>query len=257
MRTKDGTSLDGWMIKPPGFDPARKYPLLVYVYSEPAGQTVQDRWGADRYLWHLLLAQRGYLGASIDSRGAAAPRGRAWRKSIYRQGGILASADQADAVKALMAEHPYIDPERIGVWGWSGGGAMTLNAMFRYPDLFKTGIAVASPANQRLYNAIYQERYMSTPQDNPDGYKNGSPITFAGSLKGNLLLVQGTGDDNVHYQNMEQLVDALIANNRQFAMMAYPDRTHGISEKPNTRLHMFTLMTDYLERHLPPGPTTR
>jgi len=253
VKVGDGTELDGWMIKPPNFDPAKKYPLLVYVYSEPAGQTVQDRWGGPRYLWHLMLAQKGYIVASIDSRGAAAPRGRAWRKSIYRQIGILASTDQAQAVRALIAEHPYIDADRIGVWGWSGGGAMTLNAMFRYPDLYKTGIAVASPANQRLYNAIYQERYMSTPQDNPEGYKNGSPITFAGNLKGNLLLIQGTGDDNVHYQNMEQLVDALIANNKQFSMMAYPDRTHGISEKPNTQFHLFTLMTNYLADHLPAG----
>ncbi|MFA6117462.1 MAG: DPP IV N-terminal domain-containing protein [Sphingomonas sp.] len=248
-----GTQLDAWMIKPPSFDPAKKYPLLVYVYSEPAGQTVSDRWGGDRYLWHLMLAQQGYLVASVDSRGAASPRGRDWRKSIYRQIGLLASADQAAAVKAMIAARPYIDPARIGVWGWSGGGAMTLNAMFRYPDLYKTGIAVASPANQRLYNSIYQERYMGLPDDNAQGYADGSPINFAQNLKGNLLIVQGTGDDNVHYQNLEQLADRLISYNKQFSMMAYPDRTHGISEKPNTRLHLFTMMTDYLHQHLPAG----
>jgi len=253
----NGTALDGWMMKPPGFDPAKKYPLLVYVYGEPAGQTVQDKWGGDRYMWHLMMAQRGYIVVSIDNHGVASPRGRAWRKSIYRQVGILASADQAAAVRALIAEHSYIDASRIGVWGWSGGGAMTLNAMFRYPDLYKTGIAVAAPANQRLYNAIYQERYMGTPQNNPDGYRNGSPITFAGDLKGNLLVIQGTGDDNVHYQNMEQLTDALIAHDKPFSMMAYPDRTHSIVEKKNTRLHLFTLMTNYLAEHLPPGGVAR
>ncbi|MCH8686732.1 S9 family peptidase [Pedomonas mirosovicensis] len=252
-----GTLLDAWMMKPPGFDPEKKYPLLVYVYSEPAGQTVADSWGGDRYLWHLMLSQQGYLVASVDSRGAAAPRGREWRKSIYRQVGIQASADQAAAVRAMLASRPYIDADRIGVWGWSGGGAMTLNAMFRYPDLYKTGIAVAAPANQRLYNAIYQERYMGLPEDNAKGYAEGSPINFAQNLKGNLLIIHGTGDDNVHYQNLEQLVDRLVASNRQFQMMAYPDRSHGISEKPGTRLHLFTLMTNYLHEHLPAGAQAR
>ncbi len=247
----DGTMLDAWMIKPPSFDPAKKYPMLVYVYSEPAGQTVSDRWGGDRYLWHLMLAQQGYLVTSVDSRGAASPRGRDWRKSIYRQIGILASADQAAAVRAMIASRPYIDPARVGVWGWSGGGAMTLNAMFRYPDLYRAGIAVAAPANQLLYNAIYQERYMGLPSDNAQGYADGSPINFAQNLKGDLMIVQGTGDDNVHYQNMEQLIDRLIAANKRFSMMAYPDRTHGITEKPGTRLHLFTTMTDYLHDHLP------
>ncbi len=247
-------TLDAWMMKPPGFDPAKQYPLLVYVYSEPAGQTVADRWGGDRYLWHMMLAQQGYLVASVDSRGAAAPRGRDWRKSIYRQIGILASADQAAAVKKMIETRPYIDADRIGVWGWSGGGAMTLNAMFRYPDLYKTGIAVAGPANQLLYNSVYQERYMGLPSDNVAGYRDGSPLNFAQNLKGNLLIVHGTGDDNVHYQNSEQLVDRLIGLNKQFSMMAYPNRTHGISEGANTRLHLFTMMTNYLHDHLPAGP---
>ncbi len=249
-----GTVLDAWMMKPPHFDPAKKYPLLVYVYSEPAGQTVADRWGGDRYLWHMMLAQQGYLVASVDSRGAAAPRGRDWRKSIYRQVGIQASADQAAAVEKMIATRPYIDASRIGVWGWSGGGAMTLNAMFRYPDLYKTGIAVAGPANQLLYNSVYQERYMGLPGDNEAGYRDGSPINFAQNLKGNLLIVHGTGDDNVHYQNSEQLVDRLIELNKQFSMMAYPNRTHGITEGRNTRLHLFTMLTNYLHDHLPADP---
>lgn len=249
----DGVVLDAWMMKPPDFDPAKKYPLLVYVYSEPAGQTVQDSWGGDRYLWHLMMTQRGYLVASVDSRGANSPRGRDWRKSIYRQIGIQASADQAAALRAMIASRPYIDPGRIGVWGRSGGGAMTLNAMFRYPDLYSTGIAIASPADQHLYNAIYQERYMGLPDDNQEGYANGSPINFAQNLKGDLLVIHGTADDNVHYQNLEQLVDRLIAHGKQFSMMAYPDRTHGLREKPGTQLHLHTLMTNYLNDHLPPG----
>jgi len=248
-----GVTLDAWMMRPPAFDPSKKYPLLIYVYSEPAGQTVQDSWGGDRHLWHLMMAQRGYLVASIDSRGANSPRGRDWRKSIYRQIGVQASADQAAAIRAMIATRSYIDPARIGVWGRSGGGAMTLNAMFRYPDLYSTGIAIASPVDQRLYNAIYQERYMGLPDDNKDGYEKGSPINFVKNLKGNLLIIHGTADDNVHYQNLEQLVDRLIAHGKQFSMMAYPDRTHGLREKPGTQLHLQTLMTDYFIEHLPPG----
>jgi len=246
-----GAVLDAWLIKPPDFDPAKKYPLLVYVYSEPAGQTVVDAFGGDRYLWHLMLAQRGYLVASVDSRGAAAPRGHDWRRSIYRQIGILASADQVAAIRRMIVDRPYIDPARIGVWGWSGGGAMTLNAMFRYPELYSTGIAIASPVDQMLYNSIYQERYMGLPADNPTGYRDGSPINFAQNLRGNLLIIHGTGDDNVHYQNAELLVDRLIGLNKRFSMMAYPNRTHGIYEGANTRLHLFSLATQFLEEHLP------
>ena len=248
-----GTVLDAWMIKPPDFDPARKYPLLMYVYSEPAGQTVADRWGGDRHLWHLMLAQQGFLVASVDSRGAAAPRGRDWRRSIYRQIGILASADQAAALRRMMADRPYIDATRVGVWGSSGGGAMTLNALFRYPRLYSTGIAIASPVDQMLYNSIYQERYMGLPADNPAGYRDGSPINFAQNLTGNLLIIHGTGDDNVHYQNAELLVDRLIGFNKQFSLMIYPNRTHNISEGANTRLHMFDLATRYLREHLAPN----
>jgi len=245
-----GDVLDAWMTKPPDFDASKKYPLLVYVYSEPAGQTVVDRWGGDRHLWHLLMSQHGFLVASIDSRGAATPRGHHWRRSIYRQIGIQASADQAAAIRRMLAERPYIDAARIGVWGWSGGGAMTLNAMFRFPGLYAAGVAVASPTDQMLYNSIYQERYMGLPSENADGYRNGSPINFAQDLAGALLIIHGTGDDNVHYQNAEQLVDRLITLNKPFSMMAYPNRTHGIGEGANTRLHLFTLITRFLEEHL-------
>jgi dipeptidyl-peptidase-4 len=250
----EGVLLDAWCMKPPDFDSQKKYPVLFYVYGEPWGSTVRDSWGGSRYLWHLLLNQHGYIVMSVDNRGTRVPRGRAWRKIIYRQVGILASSDQAAAVRAIIATRDYVDLERIGVWGWSGGGAMTLNAMFRYPDLYKTGMSVAPVTNQRLYNSIYQERYMGLPEDNVEGYETGSPVTFAHQLKGNLLLVHGTGDDNVHYQNTEMLVDELIKHNKSFTMMSYPNRSHGIREGKNTSLHLFELLTHYLMKNLPPGP---
>jgi len=253
----EGVRVDGWRILPPDFDPARKYPLLVYVYGEPAGQTVQDNWGGSGYLWHLLLAQQGYVVASFDNRGTPAPRGRAWRKSVYRQIGILASEDQAAAVRAALAAWPFIDAERVGVWGWSGGGSMTLNAMFRYPDLYKTGISVASVPDQLLYDTIYQERYMGLPDDNADGYRQGSPITFAKDLKGRLLIVHGTGDDNVHYQGFERLINELVANAKAFTMMAYPNRSHGISEGKGTTIHLYTMFTRFFNENLPPGGRAR
>lgn len=247
-----GVQLDGWKMLPPGFDPAKRYPVLVYVYGEPAAQTVLDRWETSSYLWHLMLTQQGYIVVSIDNRGTPAPRGRAWRKSIYRQVGLLASQDQAAAIRQIRL-WPFVDSTRCGVWGWSGGGSMTLNLMFRYPELYQTGMAVAPVPDERLYDAIYQERYMGLPDDNAEGYRNCSPITYADSLRGNLLIVHGTGDDNVHYQGTERLINALIRANKQFAMMAYPNRTHGISEGPNTTRHLYNLLTGYLKEHLPPG----
>ena len=246
--------LDGWCLKPPGFDPTRKYPLLVHVYGEPAAQSVVDRWGGEFYLWHRMLAQQGYIVLSMDNRGTPAPRGRAWRKCVYHQVGILAPREQAEALKALERRWPFIDRQRVGIWGWSGGGSMTLNCIFRYPELYQTGIAIAFVADQRYYDTIYQERFMGRPEENPEGYKQGSPITHAGGLKGKLLLIHGTGDDNVHYQNCEVLVDRLIALGKPFSMMAYPNRTHSISEGDGTRRHLFELITRYLEQNLPPGP---
>jgi dipeptidyl-peptidase-4 len=250
----DGVMLDAWSMKPPDFDSQKKYPVLFYVYGEPWGSTVRDSWGGNRYLWHLMLNQHGYIVMSVDNRGTRVPRGRAWRKIIYRQVGILASSDQAAAVRAIIASRDYVDPDRIGIWGRSGGGAMTLNAMFRYPELYKTGMSVAPVTNQRLYNSIYQERYMGLPQDNAEGYEKGSPLTFAHQLKGNLLLVHGTGDDNVHYQNTEMLIDELIKHNKSFAMMSYPNRSHGIREGENTTLHLYSLLTQYLKKNLSPDP---
>ncbi len=250
----DGVALDGWMIKPPAFDPSKKYPLLVYVYGEPAGQTTVSSWGGGTYLWHLYLAQQGYVVASLDNRGTPAPRGRAWRKSIYKQIGVLASADQAAGVRALLKDRPWLDPQRVGVWGWSGGGSMTLNAMFRYPDLYKAGISVASVPDERLYDSIYQERYMSLPSLNADGYAKGSPVSLAKDLAGDLLIVHGTGDDNVHYQGFELLVNELIRREKIFSMMSYPNRSHGISEGEGTTMHLYRTMEAFLRGHLPPGP---
>jgi dipeptidyl-peptidase-4 len=250
----DGVVMDAWMMKPPTFDPDRKYPLLMFVYGEPAGQTVIQRWRigrGDRHLWHWMLTQQGYIVASVDNRGTPAPKGRDWRKSIYGQIGIQASADQAKAVTALLAGRPYLDAQRVGSWGWSGGGQMTLNSMFRYPDIYRTGIAIAFVSDQRLYDTIYQERYMGLPDTNVEGYEQGSPITHAAGLEGNLLLIHGTADDNVHYQSAEQLVDKLIALNKMFSFMMYPDRSHSIREKENTKRHLFTLMTNFLHENLP------
>ncbi len=248
-----GVTLDGWMLKPPGFDPSKKYPILFYVYGEPAAQTVTDNWGYDTYLWHTMLAQQGYIVVSVDNRGTPAPKGRAWRKSIYRKNGQVNSADQANAVKAILAKMPFIDANRVGIWGWSGGGVSTLNAMFRYPEIYKTGMAVAPVPDQRFYDTIYTERYMGMPDANAEDYKQSSPITFADGLKGNLLIVHGTGDDNVHYQGTEVLINKLIALDKPFQMMAYPNRTHGIYEGEGTTVHLYNLLTRYLNEHLPKG----
>ncbi len=246
-----GVKLDAWCIKPPGFESDQEYPVLFYVYGEPAGQTVVDRWGGRSYLWHLMLAQKGYLVMSVDNRGTASPRGREWRKCIYRQVGILSSADQAAAVRAIEQERSYVDAERVGIWGWSGGGSMTLNMIFRYPDIYQVGMAVAPVPNERYYDTIYEERYMGLPSDNADGYRRGSPITYAGQLKGDLLLVHGSGDDNVHYQGTESLINELVARNKPFSMMTYPNRTHAISEGKGTTRHLFGLLTRFLQEHLP------
>ncbi len=248
----DGVSLDAYLMKPPGFDASRKYPVLFHVYGEPAGSTVQNSWGGRNYLWHLMLTEQGYIVASVDNQGTNTPRGRAWRKIIYRQIGILASKEQAAAAREI-AKRPYVDADRIGVWGWSGGGSMTLNLLFRSPELYKAGMSVAPVPDQKLYDTIYQERYMGLPDDNAEGFRLGSPITFADQLQGNLLVVHGSGDDNVHYQGTERLVNALVAANKPFQLMVYPNRTHSISEGPGTSRHLYELLTRYLKEHLPAG----
>jgi dipeptidyl-peptidase 4 len=245
----EGVQLDGWMIKPPDFDPQKRYPVLFYVYGEPWGQTVLDSWGGRDRLYHMMLAQQGYIVMSVDNRGTPAPRGRAWRKIIYRKMGVVNSGDQAAAARAI-AKWPFVDPARIGIWGWSGGGSSTLNAMFRYPDVYSMGVSVAPVPDIHYYDSIYQERYCGLPQDHPEEWKQSSPVTFAGQLKGNLLIVHGTGDDNVHYQGTEALINKLIAANKQFSMMSYPNRSHSISEGSGTQRHLFGLMTKYIKEHL-------
>lgn len=244
--------IDASVMYPPGFQEGngKQYPLIVFVYGEPWGTTVTDRWDSRNYMWHRLMCEQGYVIASFDNRGAKCPRGVAWRKAIYKKIGIINASDQAAALKQLLKQSPFIDTDRVGIWGWSGGGSSTLNAMFQYPDLYHVGVSVAPVPDQRYYDTIYQERYMQTPQLNPEGFKNGSPITHAANLKGKLLLIHGTGDDNCHYQTMELLIDKLIANDKQFQMMAYPNRSHSIREYKNTTPHLRQLMTDFFTKNL-------
>ncbi len=249
VKLEDGSMMDGWEMRPRDFDPTNKYPVLFYVYGEPWGQTAADRWGGSRYLWHHHLTELGYIVMSVDNRGTPVPKGRAWRKSVYGEIGTLASIDQATAVNHI-SEISYVDSSRIGIWGWSGGGSMTLNALFRYPELYKMGMSVAPVPDQRYYDTIYQERYSGNPHTNAEGYKNGSPITYAQNLKGKLLLVHGTGDDNVHYQGTEALINKLIEHNKQFDFMSYPNRSHGIFEGRGTTLHLYTMLTNYVAENL-------
>jgi dipeptidyl-peptidase 4 len=250
----DGVMVDGWMIKPPNLDASKKYPVLVNIYGEPAGQTTLDLWGGDGTLFHRYIASLGYLVVSFDNSGTPAPRGRAWRKAIYGDVGVLSSKQQAQALRSLGKLDAFVDLDRVAVWGWSGGGTNTLNLMFRSPDLYKVGMAVAPVPDQRLYDSIYQERYMGLPHDNVDGYEQGSAINFASGLKGHLLIVHGSGDDNVHYQGTELLVNKLIELGKPFDFMTYPDRTHGIFEGPGTTVHLHHLLARYLAEHLPAGP---
>ena len=253
VKLDDGTTLDGWMVKPRNFNPNTKYPLLMYVYGEPAGTTVDDAWGFDGRLWSQVLADAGYLVASVDNVGTPAPKGRAWRKAVYGQIGVLSSAQQADAVKVMERARSYIDPSRVAIWGWSGGGSSTLQAMFRYPEVYQVGMSVASVPDQRFYDTIYQERYMGLPDQNTAGYQAASAINHAEGLKGKLLMVHGTGDDNVHYQGVELMLNRLIKLGKQVDFMAYPNRSHCICEDEGTTLHVYTLLTRYLMEHVPAG----
>lgn len=252
VKTVDDVEMDGFIIRPPEFDENKKYPVLFYVYGEPAGQTARDSWGGSGQLWFYMLAQQGYIVITMDNRGTPSPKGRAWRKSLYRKIGVVNSRDQAMAVNEV-SKWKFVDSDRIGVWGWSGGGSMTLNLLFRYPEIYKMGMSVAPVGNQLLYDNIYQERYMGLPSENMEDYVEGSPLTYAKNLKGNLLLVHGTGDDNVHYQNSEIIINELIKSNIQFDLMSYPNRSHGIREGKNTTRHLRTLLTRYLNEHLEPG----
>lgn len=255
VKTVDGVEMDGWMMKPKNFDPSKKYPVVFNVYTEPAGATVKDSWGAGRNgLYVGDMAADGYIYMSVDGRGTPAPKGREWRKAIYKNIGIINIRDQAMAAREII-KWPFVDSTRVAVWGWSGGGSTTLNLMFQYPDIYKTGIAVAAVGWQLTYDNIYQERYMGVPTDDAgrEPFIKGSPITYAKNLKGNLLYIHGTGDDNVHYKNAEMLINELVKYNRQFSLMSYPNRTHGIYEGAGTSLHLRTLYTQYLREHCAPG----
>lgn len=246
FRTSGGVQLNGYMIKPAGFDPAKKYPVLMYVYGGPGSQTVTDAWGGSRYLWHLLMAQRGYLVVSVDNRGTGG-RGRDFEKQTYLDLGTREAADQIEAARWL-AQQPYVDPQRLAIWGWSYGGYATALTLEQPGSPFKAGIVVAPVADWGLYDSIYTERFMRTPQENPEGYRRSSVIRNVAGLRARLLLVHGSGDDNVHFQNSVQLVDALQAAGKQFSFMMYPDRNHAIAN--GRSVHLYTLMTDWITQNL-------
>ncbi len=250
IKLKNGVPLDAWMMEPPNRVNNKRYPAILYVYGEPWSQTVLDKWRGSGFLWHLFLTQKGYTVISIDNRGTPAPKGSSFRKAIYGKIGILNISDQAYAMKKILNSYDFIDKNRVGVWGWSGGGCSTLHLLFKYPDIFSTGVSVAPVTDLRLYDTIYEERYMGLPDKNPSGYRNGSAVNFAKGLKGNLLLIHGTGDDNVHYQNSEVLINKLIENNKQFSFMPYPNRTHSIKSGKNTRLHLFSSIFRFFKEKL-------
>ncbi|MCD6340007.1 MAG: DPP IV N-terminal domain-containing protein [Verrucomicrobia bacterium] len=249
-----GVVMDAWMIKPKDFDPSKKYPVLVYVYGEPHAQTVLDAWGRVHAHYHRLIADLGYIVVSMDNRGTPAPKGAAWRRAIFPSLGPLSTEEQAAGLKELARARPYVDLSRVAIWGWSGGGSNTLNAMFRKPDVYHVGIAVAPKPQPRLYNAWFQEIYMETPETNPDGYRRAAPINFAEGLKGDLLIIHGTGETNTHIQITEGLVDRLIELGKRFDYMTYPHRDHGLRKGRGTVAHMHMLMVRYLLDHLAPGP---
>lgn len=246
VTTSEGIEVDGRMTKPLNFDANKKYPVLFHVYGEPWGSVANDQWVGT---YEIFMAQKGFVVINMDNRGTPCLKGSAWRKSIYQKVGVINANDQALAAQKVLATYNFLDKTRVNVWGWSGGGSMTQNLLFRYPDTYQTGVAVAGVANQLFYDNIYQERYMGLPEEDKEKFIEGSPATYAKNLKGNLLLIHGTGDDNVHYQNMEYLVNELIKNNIQFDMMAYPNRSHGIYEGQNTSIHLYTLITNYFLKH--------
>ncbi|SIN95666.1 S9 family peptidase [Algoriphagus halophilus] len=247
VTTSEGVTLDARVIYPIDFDETKKYPVLFHVYGEPWGAVAID---TQVGLFNIMLAQKGYVIIDMDNRGTPTLKGSAWRKIIYRNIGKVNAQDQGLAAQEIL-KLPYLDENRVAVWGWSGGGSMTLNLLFKFPEVYQTGMSVASVSNQLIYDNIYQERYMGLPKENLEDFIEGSPITYAKNLEGNLLLVHGTGDDNVHYQSAEMLINELIKHNKQFQVMPYPNRSHGIYEGAGTSLHLYTLLTNYLMEHTP------
>jgi len=256
VTTDDGVTMDGWMVKPQNFDETKKYPVVFYVYGEPAATTVNDSYGAaGNFLYAGDMEADGYIQVSLDNRGTPSPKGRAWRKAIYKNIGQINIRDQAMGAKKIL-QWPFIDTSRVAVWGWSGGGSSTLNLMFQYPEIYKTGISIAPVTSSLLYDNIYTERYMGLPQEDMTPYTKGAALTHAKNLRGNLLVIHGTGDDNVHYQNVEMLINELVKHKKQFRLMAYPNRTHSISEGPGTFEHLSALFTQFLKETCPPGGRT-
>ena len=253
VTTEDNIKLDGWIAKPKDFDASKKYPVFFQVYGEPWSSTVMDTYGIGRnFQFGDAIPDQGYLLVSVDNRGTPSPRGREWRKSIYRKIGIVNIRDLAMGAKEVL-KWSFCDTSRVAVTGWSGGGSSTLNLMFQYPEIFKTGIAVAAVGNQLAYDNTYQERYMGIPSENRADFIAGSPYTYAKNLKGKLLYIHGTGDDNVHYSNAEKLINELIRYNKPFQMMAYPMRSHGIYEGEGTREHLKTISSKFLHENCPAG----
>ena len=244
--TEDGVNLNGWMMKPIDFDSNKKYPVLMYVYGGPGSQTVTDSWGG-QYMWYQMLCQQGYIVVSIDNRGTGG-RGSEFKKCTYKELGKLETIDQIEGAKYLSSLS-YVDKQRIGIWGWSYGGYMSSLCILKGSQYFNTAIAVAPVTNWRFYDTIYTERYMQTPQENSDGYDLNSPIHYADSLSGNYLLIHGSADDNVHVQNTYEMVNALVKANKQFELFIYPDKNHSIYGG-NTRLHLFTQITDFITKNL-------
>ena len=257
VQAGNGATLDGWMMKPPDFDAAKKYPVLSFVYGEPAGLTVTDDWQGVLGLYHAIMAQQGYIVISVDNQGTPSPQGRAWRRCVYGAVGVLSSQQQVQAIQALAKERSYIDTARMAIWGHSGGGSNTLNVMFRYPGVYSTGISGSPVPDEAHYDTIYQERYMGLPDQDKQGYHDGSPINFADGLAGHLLIIHGSGDDNVHYQGTELLTNRLIELGKPFDFMDYPNRSHCLCEGKGTSYHWFSLIARYLEEHVPPGGVSR
>jgi dipeptidyl-peptidase-4 len=250
----DGIELDAWMLKPKEFDSSKKYPLFIYVYGEPHAQTVLNEWGAAQIDFHRVAAELGYIVVSIDNRGTPCPKGAAWRRSIFGSLGPLSTEEQEKGLKALAKKYSYIDSERVGIWGWSGGGSNTLNALFRKPESYHVGIAVVPKPQPHLYNAWFQEIFMRTREVNADGYKRSAPINFAEGLQGKLLIMTGSGETNTHIQIIEGLVDRLISLGKSFDYMVYPNRDHGLREGEGTLVHVRMHILRYLINNLPPGP---
>jgi dipeptidyl-peptidase-4 len=247
FETSEGVTLNGWMMKPHDFDETKEYPVFMYLYGGPGSQQVTDAWGGSNFLWYQMLTQQGYIVACVDNRGTGA-RGAEFKKCTYQQLGKLETQDQIEANRYL-AKLPYVDGSRIGIFGWSYGGYMSSLCLLKGADDFKMAIAVAPVTNWRYYDSIYTERYMRTPQENASGYDDNSPINHVDKLKGKYLLVHGSADDNVHYQNTMEMTTALVNANKDFDMFVYPNKNHGIYGG-YTRLHLFRKMTNFIKENL-------